>query len=193
MLHTLTSDRIHTFRRGCEIPLHDHQIWFVKEGLVHLETLYPSGDQAVMGLLVKGMAFGLPMTQVDPFSAYALNDVVLQRHTMDDLQRSPELLIAFYQQSLQRLRQAEAMIAMLGYRRIEDRVRQLLLLLAGQIGQTTSKGIRIQARLTHNFIANATGTTRVTVTRVLGDLKEEGWLTFDQTRCIVLMRSISAL
>jgi CRP-like cAMP-binding protein len=192
MLQTFTTDRIQTFRKGNDIPLHDHQIWIVQQGAAYLETLYPNGDQGILGILVKGMAFGLPMTQVDPFSAYALTDVTLQSCSMQDIQRSPEMLKEFYQQSLQRLRQSEAIIAMLGYRRIEDRVRQMLLLLAGQMGQTTDRGIRIPARLTHHFIANATGTTRVTVTRVIGDLQKEGWLMFDKSRCIVLTRTILA-
>jgi CRP-like cAMP-binding protein len=191
MLQIFTSDRLQTFRKGSTIPLHDNQIWRIKEGLVYLETLYPDGEQSILGFLTQDMLFGLAMTQVDPFMAHALTDVLLQRLSVEEIQQSPELLKIFYQQSLKRLRQNEAFLAMLGYRRIEDRIRQLLLLLAGQIGQTTEQGIRIQARLTHHLIANATGTTRVTVTRIIGELKREGWLKLDQKRCIVLSRSIT--
>jgi CRP-like cAMP-binding protein len=191
MLQTFTSDRIQTFRRGCKIPLHDNQIWTIKQGLVYLETLYPEGEQSILGFLTQGMTFGLPMTQVDPFTAYALTEVTLQRQSVEEVQRSPESLKSFYQQSLKRLRQTEALIAMLGYRRIDDRIRQLLLLLAGQLGQSTDQGVRIPVRLTHHLMANATGTTRVTVTRIMGELKKEGWLKLDQNRCIVLSRTIA--
>jgi CRP-like cAMP-binding protein len=41
-------------------------------------------------------------------------------------------------------------------------------------------------RLTHQELASALGTTRVTVTRVIGALREEGWLQLDGQRRLVL-------
>jgi len=41
-------------------------------------------------------------------------------------------------------------------------------------------------RLTHQHLANAISSTRVTVTRALGQLQEEGWLFIDRNRYIVI-------
>jgi CRP-like cAMP-binding protein len=177
------------FRRGTSIPIQTDQIWIVRQGLVQLGSLYPNGEESLLGILSPTMPFGLPLTQVDPYNAIALTDVVLIMQSVSQLQQSPALSHFVNQCSISRLRQAEAILAMLGYRRIEDRLRQFLILLAGQIGETTPKGIRLSVRLTHQVIANATGTTRVTATRLLGVLKQESWLHFDADHHIVLTRA----
>jgi CRP-like cAMP-binding protein len=181
--------RVKSFRRGSTIPLEPSCISIVREGVVHLGTLYPSGDEAMIGLVYPGMPFGLPMTQVDPYIAIALTDVVLYCFPTEQIQQLPILAQLIAQQSSQRLRQTEALLAMLSYRRVGDRLRQFLILLAGEIGETTTVGISLNVRLTHQLIANATGTTRVTITRLLGQLQREGWLIVDQQNHIVLTRS----
>jgi CRP-like cAMP-binding protein len=177
------------FRRGTTIPLQTDQVWIVRQGLVQIGSLYPNGEESLLGILSATMPFGLPLTQVDPYTAIALTDVVLITQTVSQLQQSPALSHLVNQCATYRLRQAEAILAMLGYRRIEDRLRQFLILLAGEIGETTPKGIRLSVRLTHQIIANATGTTRVTATRLLGILRQEGWLHFDGDHHIVLTRA----
>ena len=85
-----------------------------------------------------------------------------------------------------RVRQSEALIALLGLRRIEDRVRGFLELLATEYGQPCDQGLRLNLRLTHQDIAAALSTTRVTVTRVLGGLRDQGWLQLDEQRQLVV-------
>lgn len=177
------------FRRGATIPIQTDQIWIVRQGLVQLGSLYPSGEESILGILSPTMPFGLPLTQVDPYNAIALTDVVLIVQSVRQLQQSPALSYFVQQCGLKRLRQSEAILAMLGYRRIEDRLRQFLILLAGEIGETTPKGIRLSVRLTHQIIANATGTTRVTATRLLGVLRQEGWLHVDSDHHLILTRA----
>jgi CRP-like cAMP-binding protein len=177
------------FRRGSSIPLQTDQIWIVRQGLVQIGSLYPNGEESLLGILSVTMPFGLPLTKVDPYNAIALTDVVLVTQSVSQLQQSPALSHFVNQCATDRLRQSEAILAMLGYRRIEDRLRQFLILLAGEIGETTPKGIRLSVRLTHQIIANATGTTRVTTTRLLGILRQEGWLHFDGDHHIILTRA----
>jgi len=55
-----------------------------------------------------------------------------------------------------------------------------------EIGTPTTVGTRLGVRLTHQHLANAIGTTRVTVTRLLGQLREEGWLNIDRDHHIVI-------
>ena len=85
-----------------------------------------------------------------------------------------------------RYRQSEYLLALLGLRRVEERVRGFLELLAQDYGQPCEDGLRLNLRLTHQEIASALSTTRVTVTRVLGLLRDEGWLRIDQQRYVVI-------
>ena len=46
--------------------------------------------------------------------------------------------------------------------------------------------LRLNLRLTHQEIASALSTTRVTITRVIGLLRDEGWLKIDSERHLVI-------
>jgi len=45
----------------------------------------------------------------------------------------------------------------------------------------------LNVRLTHQQIASTIGTTRVTVTRLLSQLQEAGWMKIDGSRHIILI------
>jgi CRP-like cAMP-binding protein len=105
---------------------------------------------------------------------------------MDEVEATPHLAMTLVKAMTSRMRQSEALIALLGLRRIEDRVRGFLELLAEEYGQPCEQGLRLNLRLTHQDIASALSTTRVTVTRVLGMLRDEGWLHLDDQRQLVV-------
>lgn len=175
-----------TVRSGQSILMKPQEIWVVCRGIVHLSTLYPSGDEALLGLAGPSMPFGLPLTLIYPYQATALSDVDLRCLTIAEIEQSPTLAREVFHQLSRRLRQTEAMLAMVGCRRVEERLRQLLLLLQMEIGQPVAQGTRLSIRLTHQHLASAIGTTRVTVTRLLGQLRDEGRLLIDESRHIVL-------
>ena len=85
-----------------------------------------------------------------------------------------------------RYRQAESLLALMGLRRVEERLRGFLELMARDYGQPCENGIRISVRLTHQELASALGTTRVTVTRFIGQLRDEGWLVMEPGRHLVV-------
>ncbi|MDX2241717.1 MAG: Crp/Fnr family transcriptional regulator [Leptolyngbyaceae cyanobacterium bins.302] len=178
---------LQAFRAGQSISLNPQDIWIVYRGVVQLSTLYQSGDEALLGLACSSMPFGLPLSLIHPYQAIALSDVDLLCLTVTEVQQSSALSQEIFQHLTRRLRQAEAMLAMAGCRRVEDRLRQLLLLLQMEIGQPSPEGTRLSVRLTHQHLASAIGTTRVTVTRLLGKLKDEGWLKLDRDRHIVFL------
>jgi CRP-like cAMP-binding protein len=175
------------FRSGQTIRLLPDDIWVVCRGVVQVSTLYDSGDEALLGLICPSMPFGLPLTLVHPYQASALTDVDLMRLRLSEVVQSPMLAQGIFRHLVRRLQQSEAILTVTGYRRVEDRLRNLLILLSQEIGQSVPDGSRIGVRLTHQQIASAIGTTRVTVTRLLSLLQEEGWLKIDGSRHIVLM------
>ncbi|MBE9180557.1 Crp/Fnr family transcriptional regulator [Oculatella sp. LEGE 06141] len=177
---------LHPYCSGQAIPMLPNEVWVVCRGVVQLGTFYDSGDEALLGLACPSMPFGLPLTIIRPYQAVALTDADLMRLTLAEIEQSPMLAKGIFRHIARRLRQTEAVLAMVGYRRVEDRLRHLLLLLKQEIGQPSPNGNRLSVRLTHQQLANAIGTTRVTVTRLLSQLKEEGWLSIDSNRHIVL-------
>jgi CRP-like cAMP-binding protein len=179
------------YRSGQTIPMNSQDIWIVCRGVVQLSTLYPSGDEALLGLAGPSMPFGMPLTLIHPYQAAALTDVDLMSFSMTEIEQSPTLAREIFQHLGRRLRQTEAMLAMVGCRRVEDRLRQLLLLLQMEVGQPVAEGTRLSVRLTHQHLASAIGTTRVTVTRLLGQLREEGRLMIDDSRHIILPIGVS--
>ena len=174
------------FRAGQLIPLKEQEIWIVYRGVVQLSTLYANGDEALLGLASPCMPIGLPMTLINPYQASAMTDVDLLCVTLQEIDQSPGLSQEIFHQLSRRLRQTEAMLALVGCRRVEDRLRQLLLLLQMEVGQPVAEGTRLSIRLTHQHLASAIGTTRVTVTRLLGQLREAGDIRLDEQRHIIL-------
>lgn len=184
--HLYQGRTLQPFCSGQDIPLAANEIWIVCRGVVQLGTFYDTGDEALLGLACPSMPFGLPLTLIRPYHGIALTDVDLMRLTWTEVEQSPLLAQGIFQHMARRLRQTEAVLAMVGYRRVEDRLRHLLLLLKREVGQPVPEGVRLGVRLTHQQLANAIGTTRVTITRLISQLREEGWLFIDGDRHIIL-------
>jgi len=180
---------MHVYQAGQNITMHPHEVWVVCRGVVQLNTLHPSGDEVLVGFTSQGMPFGLPLTALDPYSAMALSDVGLIRFTLAEVDQNPHLRQEIWHHLNRRLQQTECLLALVSNKRVEERLRQILLLLKREIGQPIEGGTRITVRLTHQHLANAISSTRVTVTRAMKQLQGEGWLRMDHNRYIVLVDS----
>jgi CRP-like cAMP-binding protein len=171
---------------GSQVPLLKRSVWLVVRGMVKLSAITIQGDELLLGLAGPNEPFGDPLTNVEAYSATTLVDSDLLCVSCDEIQRSPHLAMGLLQGMAARYRQSEALLALLGLRRIEDRVRGFLELLAHDYGQPCEQGLRLQIKLTHQDLASSLSTTRVTVTRILGALREEGWLQIDSQRHLVV-------
>jgi CRP-like cAMP-binding protein len=171
---------------GSRVPLLRQHIWLVSRGMVKLSCITEQGDDLVLGLAGPNEPFGEPLTNIDLYEAITLCDCDLLCIPLEEVEATPHLAVTLVRAMASRMRQSEALIALLGLRRIEERVRGFLELLAQDYGQPCEQGLRLNLRLTHQDIASALSTTRVTVTRVLGLLREEGWLQLDDQRQLVV-------
>jgi CRP-like cAMP-binding protein len=154
--------------------------------MVKLTALTIHGDEMVLGLAGANEPFGDPLAGVEAYSALALSDSDLLCLPLREIQADPALAVAMLQAVSQRYRQSQSLLGLMGLRRVEERLRGFLELLASEYGQPCAEGLRLNVRLTHQELASALGTTRVTVTRVIGALREEGWLQLDSQRRLVL-------
>ena len=176
-----------TYKSGQIIPMYAHEVWVVCRGVVQLNTLHLSGDEVLVGFAVQAMPFGLPLTHLEPYQAIALSDVDLMRFTLTELEQSPQLYQGILQHLNRRLQQTEALLALVSNKRVEERLRQILLLLKQEVGIAVEGGTRLTVRLTHQHLASAISSTRVTVTRAMKLLQDEGWLRVDRDRHIILV------
>ncbi|MEO0801031.1 MAG: Crp/Fnr family transcriptional regulator [Cyanobacteria bacterium J06642_2] len=170
------------------ISLPPDSIGIVCRGVVQLTTLQPNGNEVLLGLIGPSMPLGLPMTYINPYQATALTDVDMLWLSLPEIESSPTLAAGLFRHMTLRVLQAESWLALSGMRPVSERLRHLLTLLARQLGQPTGddNAIRLSVRLTHEQLANAIGTTRVTVTRLLNTFCEEGWLCVDRQRHMVI-------
>ena len=109
------------YKRGFNIVLHSYDIWIVCRGIVQLHTSDGEGNEAILGLACPEMPFGLPLTQVYPYTATPLTDVVLMRISQQELEQSPILAQGIHVQLNRRLQQTEALLALNLYRRVSER------------------------------------------------------------------------
>lgn len=178
--------RLHFYAKGEKIPLVSQGVWQVYKGLVQLSTLCHNGEEIWLGWAEPATFFGQCFSLLRSYQAIALSDVQLTWFSQAEINASPRLAQMILPQLVRRIQQTEALLAISGQRRVEDRLQQLLLLMKREIGQPVAEGSRISVRLTHQNLANAIGTTRVTVTRLLSKLKSEGAISIDRDRHIIL-------
>ena len=174
------------FDSGVKVPLLPDHIWIVVRGIVKLSCLNEQGDDVLLAIAGPNEPFGDPLTHLDLFEATTLDHCDLLGLSIQDVNTTPHLSSNLIKAMMQRTRQSEALIALLGLRGVENRVKSFLELLAEDYGQPCDQGLKLNLRLTHQEIASAVSTTRVTVTKVLGQLKESGWMQHDHQQKIIV-------
>jgi CRP-like cAMP-binding protein len=180
--------RLHFYDKAELIPLTDEGIWQVYRGVVQLSQFASSGDEILLGWVYSENFFGLWLTanQLENYQARALSDVHLRWYPLVEIESSPTLSQFILGQVIHRMKQSEALLAIAGLRKVDERLQELLKLLAKEMGESTKGGTRLKVRLTHQMLANAIGTTRVTITRLLGDFQAQGQISFDWERHLII-------
>jgi CRP-like cAMP-binding protein len=161
-------------------------IWQVRQGLVKLSTLCDGAEEVLVGLVKPSMAFGADLTSLQVYQAIAMTEVHLVSISGVDIEASNRLSQTLLRQINQRLQQTESLLAVSGQRQVKDRLHHLLLLLKQEIGEKVDRGTLLCVRLTHQDLANACSTTRVTITRLMGKLQQQGKIALDQRNHIIL-------
>ncbi|MGF2037558.1 MAG: PAS domain S-box protein [Nostoc sp. CmiVER01] len=177
---------VQKYSKGETIPLNPLVILYVCQGLVKLSTYCETGEEVLTGLATAEMVFGSSLTSLNIYQATALSDVELVSIYAAEIAASPNLSHILLPKINQRLRQTESFLVICGRRRVQERLHHLLQLLKREVGETVPEGTRLSVRFTHEDIASACCTTRVTITRLIGKLQEEGVISFDLKKHIIL-------
>jgi CRP-like cAMP-binding protein len=157
------------FSLRSHLPLKQNSLWKIESGAVRTLTWLEDGTMVTLGLWGPGEIVGKALSRVEPYQIECLTKVEATPLLLDEWHHVTNLLLAHIQQ-------AEELMVIRSYRRVDVMLAKLLIWLARKFGRGVTAGNLIDLRLTHQDIAETLGTTRVTVTRVLGQLEEQGWI-----------------
>jgi len=104
---------------------------------------------------------------------------VMDDHLLVAVRRWPRLLTGLVEHLSRQTDNAVLQMTIAQQRKVEDRVRLLLAMIADRWGQAVPEGTKIDLRLTHTAIAQLVGARRPTVSMALGALVREGELIRD--------------
>ena len=169
-------------------------MYIIREGRVKVTKLSEDGREKILEFLEAGAFVGeMALLERAPRSASVktLSAVRLLALSRNDflslLRRSSDLALAVIEVLCSRLRTQNEQASALSFQRVKDRTKGLLQRLARS---EHGEGTLSTPTLTHQQIADMIGTSRETVTRVVKELKQEGWL--DQEGKHYLVRSEAA-
>ncbi|MBN3880380.1 MULTISPECIES: Crp/Fnr family transcriptional regulator [unclassified Nostoc] len=166
------------FTRREVIPPQNDVLWRIEYGAVRTLTWSEDGTFITLGYWGLGDLIGYPLSRVKPYQIECLTGVEVSIVP-------PHLWHQDINALLSHIQQAEDLLSIVHRKPISLRLWQFLVWLSEKFGRDVDKGKLIDLNVTHQDIAEVLNTTRVTVTRVLQQLEEEGTL-FRHKRCIIL-------
>lgn len=176
---------VQAFKRREHFPSYVSQLWRIEAGVVRTYTLTDDGTVITLGFGGAGDTVGQPLARIQPYEVECLTDVQARRLQPDECRNLNQILLSHLHQTQELLRIRSGLI----YQRLQ----QLLNWLADKFGCKSEQGQLIRLRLTHQDMADALGTTRVTVTRLLSQFEQEGRIRWVEQYLLLLQPGHSNL
>lgn len=205
MFSTLTDEEL--FELGPKVKLRNYTknklildesdtnqyMYGVIEGEVKAYRVSEDGRETLLALRSEGKSFG-ELSMIDgktaPAAVAATEDSVVAVISKGDfrelIQEHKKITMKLLEILCAQLRDSMTMQELMNQKNASERVRMLLAALAEERGDTTSQGVSIGLKLTHQRIADMTGLTRESVTRTLDKWKKNGTIIVDPGKRIVL-------
>ncbi len=158
----------HVFRRRKLFPDRAN-LWKIESGVVRTYTWLDNGTNVTLGLWTAGDVIGRALSKIEPLEIECLTTVEATILPMEELVFLSDVL-------LNHIYQNEELMLIRSYKTVDIMVLKLLGWLTKKFGRTVKTGQLIDLRLTHQDIAELLNTTRVTVTRILIQLEEQGMI-----------------
>ena len=182
--HIESASRAREFAGGSPIylPADDaHSVFLLTSGRAIICHLTPDGKKSILALIEPGELFGeLALFEPDQREEYAeaLDKTTVVQIPVDVLrqlvERHPHISLGVTKIFGLRRRRIERRLKNLLFHSNRERLTHFILELAEQYGNRTPEGIRLRIQLSHQDLANVIGSTRETVTVVLGEMQQEG-------------------
>lgn len=167
-----------TFSRNTWLADQSGRLWKIERGIVRTSILTEDGNIIITGYWGAGDVVGYALSTSKTCSIDCVTSV--EAWELKSEQWSMVLAdILRYSQQL------EAFSAFSRLERTDVRLKHFLIWMAEKFGRELDLGCLIEVPLTHQIIAEAIGSTRVTVTRLLGKLRQKG-IVIAQKRHLIL-------
>lgn len=199
--------RSRQFTRGTPIYLPADQsdgVLLMAEGRAKICNFTDEGKQSILAFIEPGEIFGeLALVEGGDRDEYAeavekSTVILIPSEVMNQLvEQNPHVSLGITKLFGLRRRRIERRLKYLLFRSNRERLVSLLLELAEQYGQTTPDGVHLKIKLSHQDLASIIGSTRETVTVLLGELQDESFLQLGRRKIVItalenLADSISA-
>jgi CRP/FNR family cyclic AMP-dependent transcriptional regulator len=187
--------RVRKFPRATPVYLPADQadsVLLLAEGRVKIGSLTEDGKQTILAFIEPGELFGeLSLMGTEEREEYAetvekSTVILIPGEIMQTLLvENPEVSLGVTKLFGIRRRRIERRLKYLLFRSNRERLVHLLLELAEQYGRATEEGVELKIKLSHQDLANIIGSTRETVTVVLGALQAEGRLKLGRRKIVL--------
>jgi CRP-like cAMP-binding protein len=157
------------FKRRSLLPLRQDCLWKVETGAVRTFTWLEDGTILALGLWGKGDIVGRNLTQIDPYR-YRIECLTQVEATPISMENWHEVVADL----LSHIQQMEELSVIRNHKRAELILLKMLAWLAKKFGREVREGHLLDLRLTHQDLAELLGSTRVTITRLLNQLEQQG-------------------
>ena len=161
-------------------------------GKARLLQVTPEGSQVLLRFIASGEMFGgiaFLGEATYPASAQAVSDCTAaywDGETMAHLmQQFSQIAFNAMRHMADRIEELQDRVRELSTERVERRIANALLRLAQQIGQKTPEGVLINLPLSRQDLAEMTGTTLYTVSRILSRWEQEGIVDTGRERVLI--------
>lgn len=158
----------------------DH-IYVIKSGRIKLTQLSDDGQQVLMRVATPGMMIAIIAIVpgiVYPVTAQAAEDCQLFSWTNEAMNRliehHPQLAFKVMRHLADHVREFQDRYRELATERVERRLARTIIRLASQAGKKTPEGVLLDLPLTRQDLAEMTGTTLYTVSRILSQWESKG-------------------
>lgn len=166
------------FEAGEELPTVEDSLWLIVNGVVKTSTIN-EGVLMTLGFWGIQDVVGKSLSNIEPYLLECITDV--EAIAVPKAQWK-EIHISI----LRHGQQTTKLMFILRSSRVSKRLWLLLKWLANKFGCPVEQGLMIDFQLTHQELANAIGTTRITVTRILNQLEREDLIYRPKNKCIIL-------
>lgn len=167
------------FHPGDELPQKTDYLWQIVNGVVKSCTVSAEGTSITLGFWGQDDLLGGDISNVNPYTLKCISNVrAIAIHRSQWETQSGNL---FYN-----AQQTQQLMFIVRNTRIAKRLWLLLKWLASKFGRVIKEGILIDFQLTHQELADAINTTRITVTKTLNQFEREGLILRPRTRCIII-------
>jgi CRP-like cAMP-binding protein len=166
-------------------------MYFILAGKVKVIRHTEDGREVILAIHGADEFFGevaLIDNKTTPAAVVATEDsflaIVSRKDFYSLLYSQPKVLEKLLQILCLRLRESWKRIVILNFKNASERMKMLFLALSYEKGKKVKEGILLDLKLTHQEIADMSGLTRETVSRVLNKWQKDGTISVSQNRRI---------